>query len=120
MTTAIISTTTTADVPTVCAIATALPISPIIGLPSATRPLAIHRSGPRHQWAILTTSGISHEPAAPASEPTPAAAQPGYLTAAATEFRHDIVVRPGTDSAVRATDCDSRPSSTTHHPCPEA
>src|SRR5216683_7020121 len=112
MPTAIISTTTAADVPTVCTIATALPIlSPIIGLPSATRPLTIHRSGPGHQWAILTTSGIRHEPApasCSASEPTPATAQPGYLTAATTESRHGIVVRPGTDSAVRATHCVGR------------
>jgi hypothetical protein len=31
------------DVPTVCTIATALPISATIDLPSATRPLIIHR-----------------------------------------------------------------------------
>jgi hypothetical protein len=87
-------------------IVTALPISPIMGLPSATRPLTIHRGGPGHQWAILTTSGISHEPApgsCSASEPTPTTAQAGYLTAAATDSRIGIVVRPGTDSAVRAT-----------------
>ena len=116
MPTAIASTTTAADVPTVCTIATALPISPIIGLPSTTRPLI-----ELDQWTILTTSGISYEPASSsATEPTSATARPGYLTASATESRHGIVVRPGTDSAVRATHCDSRPSSTTHHPCPEA
>ena len=106
MPTTIISTTTAADVPTVCTIATTLPISLIIGLPSAMRPLTIHRSSPGHQRAILMTSGISHQPTTAfcsASEPIPATAQPRYLTAAVTKLRHDIVVHPGTDSAMRAT-----------------
>jgi hypothetical protein len=66
------------------------------------RPLAIHPSGRRHRWAILTTPGVGHKPASSAPEPTPATAQPGYLTAAAAESRNDIVVRTGTHSAVRA------------------
>jgi hypothetical protein len=112
------------DVPTVRTIATALPISPIMGLPSATRPLTIHRGGPGHQWAILTTSGISHEPAPgscsapnpPSPLPRPGTSllrppNPGTVSSSAPE--------PTPPCAPPTGDPLCRPSCTPHRPYPE-
>jgi hypothetical protein len=67
------------------------PIGPIISLLDATRPLAIHWSGRRHQFPPTRTPSVSHKPI-PASEPASAITQP----------RHVVVVCAGTHSAVRA------------------
>jgi hypothetical protein len=67
------------------------PIGPIISLLDATRPLANHWSGRRHQFPTTRTPSVSHKPT-PASEPACAITQP----------RHVVVVCAGTHSAVRA------------------
>jgi hypothetical protein len=86
-----------AGTPTAFTVATTLPISRIINLLPTTRPLAIHRSGRQHRWAVLklTNPGVSHKPA-----PASSAFKP---TVTAIETEHDIVVCAGTHSALRTT-----------------